>query len=117
MSIYPNVTEQDFFILRKLAEQQKNLRAPTSKIRILKQTHDTKLAESLSPVTKKLEEVKKSTQNSGDVLKEKNTPQLALEKTRKKLPTENEPIHPGILYDTILKTTLSNLKKKTERIF
>ena len=62
MSIYPNVTEQDLFILRKLAEQQKNLRALTNKTRILKQTHDIKVAESLSPVTKKLEEVKKSTQ-------------------------------------------------------
>ena len=34
------------------------------KNRILKQTHDGKLAESLSPITNKLEEVNKSTQES-----------------------------------------------------
>ena len=32
MSIYSNVTEQDLFILRKLAEQQKNQRAENLKI-------------------------------------------------------------------------------------
>ena len=52
MSIYPNVTEQDMNNLRKLAEQQKNQRALKIKNRILKQTHDVKLAESLSPITK-----------------------------------------------------------------
>ena len=51
MSIYPNVTEQDFNKLRKLAEQQKNERAEKIKNRIIKQTHDKKLAESLSPIT------------------------------------------------------------------
>ena len=58
MSIYPNVTEQDLANLRKLAEQQKNQRAEKIKNRSLKQTHDVKLAESLSPTTKKLDEVK-----------------------------------------------------------
>ena len=47
MSIYSNVTEQDLDNLRKLAEQQKEHRALKIKIRILKQTHDVKLAESL----------------------------------------------------------------------
>ena len=61
MSIYSNVTEPDFINLRKLAEQQKEQRALKIKNRILKQTHDKKLAESLSPVTKKLVEVNKST--------------------------------------------------------
>ena len=64
MSIYSNVTEQDLENLRKLAEQQKNQRAEKIKKRILKQTHDIKLAESLSTVTKKLDEVNKSTQES-----------------------------------------------------
>ena len=59
MSIYSNVTEQDLINLRKLAEQQKNQRAEKFKSRILKQTHDIKLAESLSPITEKLDEVKK----------------------------------------------------------
>ena len=64
MSIYSKVTEQDLIVLRKLAEQQENQRAEKIRKRILKQTHDIKLAESLSPVTKKLDEVNKSTQES-----------------------------------------------------
>ena len=44
MSIYSNVAEQDLINLRKLAEQQKNQRAEKLKNRILKQTHDAKLA-------------------------------------------------------------------------
>ena len=50
--------------LSKLADQQKNERALKIKNRILKQTHDVKLAESLSPITKKLDEVNRSTQQS-----------------------------------------------------
>ena len=77
MSIYSNVTEQDLFNLRKLAEQQKNQQAEKIKNRILKQTHDVELAESLSPITSKLHEtskklgdvIKESTQNLGDVIK------------------------------------------------
>ena len=42
MSFYSNVTQQDLISLRKLAEQQKNQRAPKIKKRILKQTHDMK---------------------------------------------------------------------------
>ena len=53
LSIYPNVTEQDLINLRKLAEQQKNQRVLEIKNRIIKQTHDVKLAESLSLDTKK----------------------------------------------------------------
>ena len=60
MSIYSKVTEQDLINPRKLAEQQKNQRAEKIKNRILKQTHDIKLAESLSTITKKIEEVNKS---------------------------------------------------------
>ena len=54
MSIYSNVTEQDLINLRKLAEQEEENRARKIKNRILKQTHDIKLAESLSPITKKI---------------------------------------------------------------
>ena len=61
MNIYPNVFEQDLINLRELAQQQKNQRAEKIKKRILNQTHDIKLAESLSPITKKLDEVDKST--------------------------------------------------------
>ena len=46
MSICSNVTEQDLDNLRKLADQQKSQRAEIIKNRILKQTHDIKLAES-----------------------------------------------------------------------
>ena len=73
MSIYSNVTEEDLINLRKLADQQKNQRALKIKNRILKQTHDDKLAESLSPITKKLDEVNKSTQKVGDIIKDSNS--------------------------------------------
>ena len=69
MSISSNVTEQDLINLRKLAEQQKNQRAEKIKNRIFKQTHDIKLAESLSPIAKKLDEVKESTQEVGEIIK------------------------------------------------
>ena len=55
MSIYPNVTKQNLFNLSKLAEQPKNQRANEIKNRILYQTLDNKLAESLSPKIKYLE--------------------------------------------------------------
>ena len=50
--------------LRKLAQQQKEQRALKIRNKILKQTHDIKLAESLSPITKKLDEVNETTQES-----------------------------------------------------
>ena len=67
------VTEQDLINLRKLAEQEKNQRALKIKNRILKQTQDVKLAESLSPITKKLDEVNKSTQEVGDKIKKSHS--------------------------------------------
>ena len=65
MSIYSNVKEQALINLQKLAEQQKEQRTLKIK-RLLKQTHDVELAESLSPITKKLDEVNKPTKNVGD---------------------------------------------------
>ena len=59
--------------LRKLAEQQKNQLALKIKNRILKQTYDIKLAESLSPITKKLDEKNESTKNLGEVMEESNS--------------------------------------------
>ena len=104
MSIYSNVTEEDMINLRKLAEQQKNQRALKIKNRILKQTHDVKLAESLSPITKQLDEVKKTTQDLGDIIEKSKpeTPQLAIENnqddTHPQLPIENDQddTQPGI---------------------
>ena len=69
MSIYLIVTEQGLSLLQKLAEQQKNQRAPEIKNRILKQTHDINLVENLSPITKKLDEVNESTNKIGELVK------------------------------------------------
>ena len=84
MSIYSNVTEQDLDNLRELAEQQKEQRARKIRNGILKQTHDIRLAESLSPITKKLDEVKETTKKLGDVIKfsKPETPQLAIANTQ-----------------------------------
>ena len=73
MSINSNVTEQDLINLRRLTHQQKNQRALEMKNIILTQTHDIKLAETLSPITKKLEEVNKSTKKIGDIIRETNS--------------------------------------------
>ena len=126
MSIYSNVTEQDSINLRKLTQQQKSQRAHKIKNRILKQTHDKKLAESLSPVTEKLKEVNKSTQQTLSPITEKSdtinesskeshpqTLQPATENTHTSLPIENEKIQPGVIYDTSLENTLSNMKNNT----
>ena len=108
MSVYSNVTEQDLINPHELAEQQKNQRALKIKYRILKLTHDMKLAESLWPITKKLDELKESTQKLGDVIKESQpeTPQLAIENTPSNQPIENDK---GVLYDVELENTLKNM--------
>ena len=64
--------EQDLINLRKLPEQQKEQRALKIKNKIVKQTHDVKLAENLSPITKKLDEVKDTTQNWEELSKNQN---------------------------------------------
>ena len=73
MSIYSNVTEKDLENLRKLADQQKNERAFKIKNRIIKQTLDVKLAESLSPITKKLDTINDCTKQITDIIKESNS--------------------------------------------
>ena len=113
MSIHSNVTEQGLINLRKFAEQQKEQRALKIGKRILKQTHDIKLAESLSPITKTLDVSNESTKQLGDVIKENNTPQLAIENTHSALPKETEQIQPGVIYDTSLENTLSKKKNNT----
>ena len=85
MSFHSNVTEQDLINLRKLAEQQKNQRAFKIKNRIIKQTHDIKLAKSLSPITKKLDEVNQSTKKIGEVIKESN---FEIESNQEMVPVE-----------------------------
>ena len=127
MSILSNVTEQDLINLRKLAQQQKNQRAEKIKNRILKQTHDVKLAESLSPITIKLDEtstklgdvIKESTQNLGNFIKENNTSQTAIENTPQLaieiIPTTHQPIenNEGVIYDVELENTLNKMKDNT----
>ena len=76
MSIYSNVTEKDLDNLCKLAHQQKNERALKIKNRILKETHDIKLAEPLSPISKKLDTINESTKELGDVIKESNSEKI-----------------------------------------
>ena len=85
MSIYSNVTEKDLDNLRKLSQQQKEQRALKIKNKILEKTHDIKLAESLSPITKKLDNINKSTKNLRDVIKESNS-----EKIIKALPNNSQ---------------------------
>ena len=84
MSFYSNVTEQDLVKLPKLAEQQKNQRALKVKNRILNQTHDIKLAESLSPIIKKLEE---SIKKTSEVINPSNSEN---ENNQEIVPIENE---------------------------
>ena len=115
MSIYSNVTEQYLITLRKLSEQ-KNERTLKIRYKIIKQTHDIKLAESLSPITKKLDEVKESTQQIGEIVKETNTSQPALENKHTALPIKNEQIQSGITYDTSLENTLNNMKNNRRNI-
>ena len=118
MSIYSNVTEKDLDNLRKLSQQQKNQRALKIKNRILKQTHDVKLAEYLSPITDKLDDtskklgevIKEYTQNLENVIKENNTPQLAIENTPIHQPIED---NEGSVYSVELENTLNKMADNT----
>ena len=70
--------------LRKLTYQRKNLKALTIKNRIVKQTHEKKLARNLSPITKKLDEGDQSTKKIGENVKkfhveDENTQTAAIE--------------------------------------
>ena len=75
--------------------------------RITKQTHDIKLADNLSPITKKLTEVNESLKKL-EVLKNSDfkneTPQLAIENTPNDFLT-------GVLYDPSSEHTLTTMKK------
>ena len=75
----------------------------------MKETHDVKIAESLSPITKKLDETNK---NLSDVIKENNTPtiQPAIENTPTQQPIEN---NEGNIYDVELENTLNKMADNT----
>ena len=70
MSIFPNKATQDLKNLYNLAEQQKNQGALIIKNKNLKQTQDKKLAETVSPISKKFEAVNESTESLADVSKQ-----------------------------------------------
>ena len=113
MSIYSNVTENDLINLRKLAEQQKNERALKIKNSILKQTHDVKLAESLSPTTKKLDEVNKSAETSlSPINKKLDTINESTQKVGDTMKESNSGIIPSIL----LKNTFESLADTTDSL-
>ena len=121
MSIYSNVTEKDLENLRKLADQQKNQQALKIKNRILKQTHDFELAESLSPITKKLDEFNKSTQQSLTPISEKlDTINESTQKVGdiiKESNSENEIISSNLLKNTFksLENTSTSLKLNKDK--
>ena len=71
--MYPNITEEDLINLRKLAEQEKNQRAPKIKNRIFKQTRDSRIAENLSPIIKKIDTMNESTKKFGEYIKDSNS--------------------------------------------
>ena len=125
MSIYSNVTAQDLDNLRKLAQQQKEQRALKIKNRILKQTHDEKLADSLSPLKKRLDLIENNKgEKIGDLIKKSESELPAIENTQaqEELPAientqaqaetpaiENTQVQPGVLYDAELENTLTNM--------
>ena len=83
--------------LRKLTGQETNERVRKIKNRVLKQTRDVNLAESLSLFTKLLSEVKESTQTLREIITENNTPRLAIENTQIETSLEKEQIQPGVM--------------------
>ena len=84
----------------------------------MKQTHDNKLAESFSPITKKLDEVNKYTQKVGDNKEKNNTPQPAIENTPQPA-IENTPTpqpiknNEGRVFDVELENTLKTMTTNT----
>ena len=116
MSIYSNVTEQDRDNLRKLAQQQKQQRALKIKNRILKQTHDEKLAESLSPLTKRLDLIENNKgEKIGDLIKksksESQTPAIENNQTILQNSESQTPAIDNITTSKSLRDTLAFMKR------
>ena len=112
MSIYSNVTEEDLSNLRKLAEQQKEQRAIKFKNRILKQTHDIKLAGSLSPITEKLDD---TTKKLGDVFKKSNSENnqeivpVEIESEDENIKTNSRVLPNSAIFNELMRKTLGRL--------
>ena len=121
MSIYSNVNEQDLINLRKLAQQQKEQRALKIRNKIIRQTHDKKLAESLSPITTRLDLVENNKgEKIGELIKksEQETPAIENTQTQPETPAiENTQTKPGVLYEVSLENTLTNMKEKEKGFF
>ena len=134
MSIYSNVTEKDLDNLRKLAQQQKKQRAlkiTFSNNKILKQTLDKKLAETLSPITKRLDFVENNKgEKLGEIITKSESPAIGNTQTQPETPAientqtqpetpaiENTQTQPGVLYDVSLENTLTNMKDKEKGFF
>ena len=113
MSIYSNITEQDMINLRKLADQQKNERALKIKNRVLKQTHDIKLAETLSPLTKKLDDVKKSNKESLSPISQKLD---TINESTQEVGRIIEESNPEIIPSVLMKDTIKSLKDDNSSI-
>ena len=101
--------------LRKLAEQHKNQRAKKIKNGTPKQTNIIKLAKSLSPIAKKLDEVKKSTQEVGETIKKSQPSQnikTFLQNSRSQTPAKENTNISRSLLDTLafMKTSKSFFK-------
>ena len=114
MSIYSNVTEQDLINVRKLAEKQKNQRAIKIKNRILEKTHDKKLAESLSPLTKRLDSIENNKgEKIGDLIKksESETPAIENNQTILQNSESQTPAIDNITTSQSLRDTLAYMKK------
>ena len=75
MSLYSNVTEEGLIILGEISKQQKDQRDLEVKKRNLKQTHDIKLADSFSPLTKELDVIDETPKKLGEVI-EKSQPEI-----------------------------------------
>ena len=69
MSIYPNLTEEDFINSFMLSGGQNIQRAIKIKNKNSKKTHDEEIANAFSPITRKLVEVFKSTEKNEKNLK------------------------------------------------
>ena len=99
----------------------------------MKQTHDDKLAESLSPLTKRLDLIENNKgEKIGDIIKKSESETPAIENTQTQAETpaientqiqaetpaiENTQIQPGVLYEVSLENTLTNLKDKEKGFF
>ena len=114
MSKNSNITDQDLFNLRNLTEQQINQWVlKTKKKRILKQAHDFKLPESLSPITKKKKLIRllKFGTSHWKITNLKWKPHPSIIHTTPHQPLEN---NEGVIHNTELKNTLKNMKNETE---